>query len=307
MHGEILSFVFAILSNIVWLFVFIPQILENYRNKSGDAISYSLILLWFIGDSLCIVSIQYKEMGNLLWYVNIYHVLFDIIFIIQVLYYRLKDKLNIDLISLEIGESEEYKYLLDDENGDKKLNIYKIVKNVLVQYEVYLLLISIFVINIIQITIDLIHLEKYILNIIGDVFAWISLIIFISSRFPQIILNYNRQNVDGLSSTTFTTIILANNLFLASLLIALLDINDRWGYFINNLQFILSSIGTTVLDIVILIQMLIYKGYNKIEEQEQESQATQTDNNHNYNENVINIDYRNPALIFDYVFDYSKS
>ena len=128
---------------------------------------------------------------------------------------------------------------------------------------------------------------------IGDIFAWLTLIICIMSRFPQIILNYNKKNVDGLSSMTFTTIILANNLFLASILIALLDIEDRYDYFINNIQFILSSIGTTILDMIILIQMLIYKKMPTDRILICESQSTQTEEEDQYD-----------ATVFDYQYDY---
>jgi uncharacterized protein with PQ loop repeat len=292
MYGILLSWILAIISNVIWLLVFIPQLIEHYKTKSADSISYSLILLWFIGDSICLISIKYKELGNLLWYINIYHVFFDMIFILQVLYYRLKSK---GLIYFEIDELNESAPLLAKSkfvfgSWQGKLTI---IKNVIKHVEVYSLLLSIIIINLIQIVIGAINLTNENLHMIGDIFAWLTLIICIMSRFPQIILNYNKKNVDGLSSMTFTTIILANNLFLASILIALLDIEDRYDYFINNIQFILSSIGTTILDMIILIQMLIYKKMPTDRILICESQSTQTEEEDQYD-----------ATVFDYQYDY---
>jgi len=51
MLGEILSWTFSTISNIAWLFVFLPQLMENYNKKSSDAVSFYLIALWYIGDT----------------------------------------------------------------------------------------------------------------------------------------------------------------------------------------------------------------------------------------------------------------
>lgn len=41
--GQQLSYIFAIISNGLFIFVFMPQLYKNYVNKNADAISLSLI------------------------------------------------------------------------------------------------------------------------------------------------------------------------------------------------------------------------------------------------------------------------
>jgi hypothetical protein len=45
-----LSWIFIIISNGLFLFVFIPTLYLNYKNKSGDAISFSLVYCLLLGD-----------------------------------------------------------------------------------------------------------------------------------------------------------------------------------------------------------------------------------------------------------------
>lgn len=89
MLGEVLSWVFSSLSNVSWLFVFIPQLIENYRKESSVAISYYLVLLLYIGDIFSIISVVSKGLSSVLIYVGVYHIIFDVVFIAQIIYYRL--------------------------------------------------------------------------------------------------------------------------------------------------------------------------------------------------------------------------
>lgn len=259
MIGNILSWVLGTLSNIVWLFVFIPQLIENWTKSSSDSISFYLVFLWYVGDTLSIVSIIYKSVQPILFYIGIYHVMFDTIFLLQILYYRLPP---LDHISL----SETY-YLIDDtyyltSNISipsfyyyywKDIILY--IKDIILTFEISLLLgYSITVI-----------LSQYILHLlpkglVGEVFAWGATAIFLLSRIPQIMLNYKRKSVNGLSFTTFINIIIANQLFLVSILIHLIDLDKSsyTTYLLNNLPWIIGSCGSTLFDFIIFGQFLIY-------------------------------------------------
>lgn len=237
MLGNVLSWMFSTFSNIVFLFVFLPQLLENIKNKSSESISFYLLLLWYIGDTFSVMSVFYMKATPMLIYIGVYHIIFDIIFITQVLYYRLPHY--------------EYYPLLMNENLTRSDFIYYI-KDVLLIREVTLFLGY----NIVLICSQ--RLLNYIPHtIIGNIFAWLSTIIFLISRLPQIILNEKRQSVQGLSFITFLNISIANILFLLSILIYLLDIESqslKIQYTLNNLPWIIGSSGTIFFDIIIFLQ-----------------------------------------------------
>lgn len=242
MLGEQLSWVISTLSNIAWLFVFIPQILENKRNKSSDAISFYLILLWYIGDTISSISVIYKNAPHILLYVGVYHIIFDIIFIVQIIYYRLP-------------QIEHYPQLLNE--NEYKYDMLYYIKDVITMSEVY----RFFGYNMILIISQPI-LQNFSHVVVGNVLAWISTLIFLTSRLPQILLNNRRRSVIGLSIVTFFNIAIANQLFLISVLVNLLDISFadmKLQFVIENLPWIVGSSGTIFFDAILFFQIWKYK------------------------------------------------
>jgi len=240
--GESLSWTISTLSNIMWLFVFIPQILENVKNKSSDAISFYLILLWYIGDTFSTISVVYKSVIPMLLYVGVYHIIFDLIFIGQVIYYRLP-------------QIEHYPQLLNE--NEYKYDLLYYTKDVIRMPEVYMFLGYNVVLLLTQSV-----LQYFPHIVIGNIFAWLSTIIFLMSRLPQILLNYQRKSVMGLSFVTFFNIAIANHLFLISVLINLLDIHSshlRLKFILENLPWIVGSSGTILFDGILFLQFWKYK------------------------------------------------
>jgi uncharacterized protein with PQ loop repeat len=97
--------------------------------------------------------------------------------------------------------------------------------------------------------------------ILADIIAWITAILFIISRIPQILLNYRRKSTDGLSIYSFVFLNIANYLFLASILVNICDIKNEENinmFMINNLQWIIGPIITSFLDFFIFYQFVIY-------------------------------------------------
>lgn len=245
MLGEQLSWVISTLSNVAWLFVFIPQILENKRNKSSDAISFYLILLWYIGDTFSSISVIYKNTSHILLYVGIYHIIFDLIFICQVIYYRLP-------------AIQAYPQLLNENSYKYDLLYY--TKDVMTMPEVYTFLVYNSVLIITQLP-----LQLFPRVIVGDFLAWFSTFIFLTSRLPQILLNNRRKHVIGLSVITFFNIAIANQLFLISVLINLLDFDSnetKLKFVMENLPWIVGSSGTILFDTILFFQFWKYKHRN---------------------------------------------
>lgn len=242
MLGNVLSWIFGSLSNICWFFVYIPQIKENYKNKSCNAVSFYLMLFWFMGDTLSSISAQYKNIWSVVLYVSFYNIFFDIMFLSQYIYYTFYE-LNED------GNQENQALL------GRNYQVFKTIIQVLKNYEIQLILLYLFTIIFIDLVLNISHFPK---RIIGEIYGWTSTIIFLSSRIPQIYLNYKRKSVRGLSFLTFSTIILANYLFLTSILINLIDLEkiQYYTYIILNLQWIIGSSITSLLDMTILYQFI---------------------------------------------------
>lgn len=251
MLGDVLAWIFGSISNIFWLCVYLPQIRENYKNKSCDAMSFYFILLWFIGDTLSSLSAIYKKVSFVIWFISLYNVMFDIIFVCQYVYYTFYDLFFID-------EYETHSLVTGLNNNRNVFNYtFYFMTNLFQQREILLLVLYLIVIIFIDMILHLTHISE---KIIGEIYGWVIIFIFLSSRIPQIYLNYKRRSVRGLSWLTFSSIILANYFFLASILIKIIDLQayQRSQYILLNLQWIMGCSITSLLDLVIMYQFINY-------------------------------------------------
>jgi uncharacterized protein with PQ loop repeat len=88
MDLESVSWCLNILSNLLWLCIFLPQLYINYKLKNSKAISLSLLLLLIFGEVLAITSGYYKNLHIIVLLTGFYHVFFECILVIQIIYYR---------------------------------------------------------------------------------------------------------------------------------------------------------------------------------------------------------------------------
>jgi uncharacterized protein with PQ loop repeat len=86
--GQQLSYIFSIISNILFIFVFMPQLYKNYKNKNAEAISLSLLYCLILGDIFSIISANYKQLNLVIIYSAIFHIFLDLIIVGQIIYYR---------------------------------------------------------------------------------------------------------------------------------------------------------------------------------------------------------------------------
>ena len=97
--AETISGITGSISIACWLVVFSPQIVENFRRRSGDGLSLSFLVIWLAGDVFNVLGAILQHvlptMIILALYCIAWHSLLltldtlaDIILIAQVLYYR---------------------------------------------------------------------------------------------------------------------------------------------------------------------------------------------------------------------------
>lgn len=92
---------------------------------------------------------------------------------------------------------------------------------------------------------------------IGQLLAWMCTSFYLSSRIPQIIKNYKRHSVEGLSLALFSFAVCGNVTYALSIIL-----RPGKGSIMNALPYIFSSIGTLLFDLVIFIQFLYYNHRN---------------------------------------------
>lgn len=247
-NGQELAWIFSSLSNVLWLFVFVPQFYENYKSKRSDAISLSLILCLIFGDLFSLLSAITKELNNVIIYTIIYHIILDLFVVCQIMYYRIY---NI-LLERRLGYEN---VPLFDENYTSPLEYTYIY---LTFSEFLFTIFGIISVLICQVFLTILKDNNSIL--LADLIAWGSIVIFASARIPQILLNNKRKSTNGLSLLSFIIINIANSLFLLSILVILLDIpqNNHMNYIKNNIQWISGSFFTTMFDLIIFYQFYIY-------------------------------------------------
>jgi uncharacterized protein with PQ loop repeat len=254
--GELVSLILGYVSSFAFLFVCLPQLYVNYKNKNTEALRFYLVFLWLSGDIFSIISCKIKNNSYLIIYIGYVHIIFDCIFILQIMYYRYLDIESTEYITLHDSQSTF-------ESTCYKLMRYNIFYKIFNKTELSLIFTSM-LITVITYSISGI--------VVAEMLGWISTCIFICSRIPQIYLNFHRKSVYGLSKIAFFMLMFSNMSFLVSLLIYTIDLesdHDKMTYLLKNIQWIIGSFLSFLFDLILMYQFIVYKifdTYLQIEE-----------------------------------------
>lgn len=88
---EALSGVFGSISLASWIFLLVPQLVENYRQGSADGISLAFLAVWFVGDITNLVGSVWAGLVPTVTALAVYFCFADLILISQCLYYNFKN------------------------------------------------------------------------------------------------------------------------------------------------------------------------------------------------------------------------
>ena len=91
--------------------------------------------------------------------------------------------------------------------------------------------------------------------IIGRFFAWICTALYLLSRIPQIVKNYRRRSIDGLSPALFAFAASGNLTYTSSIL---LNPNNTRESLLEAVPYLIGSAGTLTFDFTIFCQFLYY-------------------------------------------------
>ena len=98
-------------------------------------------------------------------------------------------------------------------------------------------------------------------------------ILYLGSRIPQIVLNYERKSCDGISFMFFLFACLGNLTYV----ISILSIDMSWNYLWVNSSWLAGSLGTLGLDFTIFVQFFLYNGDNDDDYSESEYSQSETE------------------------------
>ena len=100
-------------------------------------------------------------------------------------------------------------------------------------------------------------------SLIGLSFSYLSALMYLSSRIPQLKENIERQSVEGLSIGMFTVAILGNFFYGLSIFLNPSELADLT----HTLPFLIGSLGTMAFDCTIFCQFWYYGGDKKAQEE----------------------------------------
>ncbi|RMZ69264.1 vacuolar membrane PQ loop repeat [Pyrenophora seminiperda CCB06] len=88
---EALSGVFGSISLASWIFLLVPQLIENYKSGSADGISLAFLAVWFIGDVTNLAGALWAGLVPTVIALAIYFCFADLVLISQCVYYNTKN------------------------------------------------------------------------------------------------------------------------------------------------------------------------------------------------------------------------
>jgi uncharacterized protein with PQ loop repeat len=234
------------------------QIYINYRYKSLPGLSPSFMIFWLAGDFINLVSCLFSYKIAIQSLIALYLVLIDLVSVLQILwikyhYGEISDIiidysfiLNSNLDDIDDTDDTDDTDEIDDDSFNNENDIIDnvIADNVIADKSFSLKLNSVAPI-----------LVLFVFNSSPDnvsyILVYVSSLCFILSRLMQIIKNQDRQTTRGLSSWMFISMIIGNVLYIITLFV--LSEGDS-QYIIDRTPWLISSIGTLILDMVILLQ-----------------------------------------------------
>ncbi|ETN46551.1 uncharacterized protein HMPREF1541_00736 [Cyphellophora europaea CBS 101466] len=90
--NEALSGILGSISLACWIFLLLPQLLENYRNSSAEAVSLAFIFVWFLGDICNLIGAAWAGLVPMIIAIAVYFCISDGVLIGQCLYYGIRNK-----------------------------------------------------------------------------------------------------------------------------------------------------------------------------------------------------------------------
>ncbi|XP_041656333.1 lysosomal amino acid transporter 1 homolog isoform X2 [Cheilinus undulatus] len=245
----------GLISILCFMVSSLPQYYNSCRTGNMDsAISIWFLLLWLGGDSCNLVGSFLANQLPLQTYTAIYYVIADLVMLAMYIYYKIKNKMDQSVSSSSSTIVNAVGVVCVLGFTTSLISLPGLVS----QQEI---IPSGFRSRTLLSTTDSDHIKPFTpKEIIGFSIGSVSSVLYLFSRLPQMYTNYKRKSTEGVSYFLFALVILGNTLYGLSVLLKNPD--DGHGersYLVHHLPWLIGSLGTLSLDLMISIQFLIYR------------------------------------------------
>lgn len=262
LSSDSLSNALGWISIACWIVVYSPQILENYQLKSGEALSVLFVVVWLLGDLCNLVGASMAGLLPTVILLAVYYSLCDIILLFQIYYYRRRKSVaHARSSDITVNDASETTHLLSQADGE--LPTVEGVYPPRLQLLKYLgAVIFVFATGIAAWAIsEKLHQgeedpsrPEEILEWRSQVLGWISAVLYLGARVPQILKNL-KTRCEGLSPGLFLFAILGNLTYGLSICVS----STKIDHLIANASWLAGSLLTVFLDIFVLCQFVYYR------------------------------------------------
>ncbi|KAF8459130.1 PQ loop repeat-domain-containing protein [Terfezia claveryi] len=298
---EIISGISGSISLASWILLLVPQLIENFRNGNAEGISTTFLLTWLVGDIANLVGSIWANLLPTVIALALYYCFADFVLLSQVLYYNQQSRRR-NAMEIQRQYSHEQRNHVDttapsdptqpllpnrESTGTQSITYRR--QSASRRRDSLSALIEKKPSTRTMITRNLLAISGTCLaGILGWFIAWktgawkvrdgtpgnappdigaeilgyISAVLYLSARIPQIIQNHRKKSCEGHTLTIFRAI---DTFFMLSLLgnfsygAGILFHSTEGDYVMANLAWLIGSLGTMAEDAIIFYQFSIYR------------------------------------------------
>ncbi|THW75793.1 vacuolar membrane PQ loop repeat protein [Aureobasidium pullulans] len=292
---EAFSGIAGSISLACWIFLLVPQLIENYRQSSADGISITFLLVWMAGDITNLAGALWADLVPTVIALAIYFCFADAVLLSQCFYYNTLNARRERKRSIAAAENavtdENAPLLAEQENlglpgsrrrssaasrrrtrssAERSNSLTNILEEGQGSTAWLKNTLSVAIILIAGAAgwaiawragawkptpVDVSDGGRH-MPVGAEVLGYASAVCYLGARIPQIIKNHRERSCEGLSLLFFLLSLMGNLTYGAGFQILLHSVEKQ--YFLKNLPWLIGSLGTIFEDAVIFMQFHMY-------------------------------------------------
>jgi len=277
--NQYLSFSMGLISILGYMMANFPQLYRNYKNSNAKGLSLLLVCFWVFGDACNVFGCFLTDQLQTQKFAAMYFIFNDMVLLTQTVYYQYikpncwylhpygnldkqKQMVEIDMKQLnqiDVIKSEDLQIIdsSKDSNNGKQLPVYFLA---MIGYSVFSSFTISYTTNIFtgpNRVLQIVNNENFKVQF-GRVLGFMSMSLYLLSRFPQLYKNYKHKKV-CVSFIMFGTFVVSSLLYSFSIFSYSID----YTFLYAKLPYLLSSFGCTSLDFILFGQYLYYSRFRK--------------------------------------------
>ncbi|KAG4303345.1 hypothetical protein PCK1_000309 [Pneumocystis canis] len=95
-----------------WIITIYPQLIKNYRQKSGESLSVQFLLLWLVGDIFALIGAIWGKLATIIIVTQIYFFVADLSLLFQKMYYKYRPHLKSKAACSDFEEMTPFRVFL---------------------------------------------------------------------------------------------------------------------------------------------------------------------------------------------------